>query len=79
MCPDAAAKKGLTMMEAVKCSKATGSNLRLLFTTQELFLSFGGNVKRVVDELAASTVQVAALMDSMVRARVLPTRPLAAA
>ena len=69
LCPDAAAKKGLTMMEAVKCSKATGSNLRMLYTTQELFLAFGENVKRVADELAASSGEVELLMNKMLTVR----------
>jgi hypothetical protein len=29
------------MMEAVKCSKATGTNLKMLLETQELFVAFG--------------------------------------
>lgn len=37
LCPEAASRRGLSMMEAVKCSKATGSNLRILYNTQELF------------------------------------------
>ena len=53
------------MMEAVKCSKATGSNLRMLYTPQELFLAFGENVKRVADELAASSGEVELLMNKM--------------
>ncbi len=58
MCPEAAAKKGLSMMEAVKCSKATGNNLRMLYSTQDLFLAFGENIKRVADELMAAAVEV---------------------
>jgi hypothetical protein len=53
------------MMEAVKCSKATGSNLRTLYSTQELFLAFGENVKRVADELTESSKGVDKLMDMM--------------
>lgn len=52
-------------MEAVKSSKATGSNLRMLYSTQELFLQFGENVKRVVDDFAASAAEVERLMDKM--------------
>ncbi|GAX73947.1 hypothetical protein CEUSTIGMA_g1397.t1 [Chlamydomonas eustigma] len=63
LCPDAAAKKGLSMMEAVKCSKATGTNLRTLYSTQELFLAFGENVKRVADELTESSKEVEKLLD----------------
>lgn len=53
------------MMEAVKVSKATGSNLRTLYTTQELFLAFGENVKRVADDFAASTGEVELLMNKL--------------
>ena len=53
------------MMEAVKSSKATGSNLRTLYSTQELFLAFGENVKRVTDDFAASTGEVEQLINNM--------------
>lgn len=56
---------GFSMMDAVKCSKATGGNLRVLYSTQELFLAFGENVKRVADELADSPNTVALLIDSV--------------
>lgn len=65
LCPEAAAKKGLSMMEAVKSSKATGSNLRTLNNVQELFLVFGENVKRIADELAASEDALDVLMNEI--------------
>lgn len=67
LCPEAASRRGLSMMEAVKCSKATGSNLRILYNTQELFLALGENVKRVADELAESSVAVERLVDDMLQ------------
>lgn len=72
MCPEAAARRGLSMMEAVKCSKATGSNLRLLCNTQDLFLAFGENVKRVADELGGSSGAVQKLIDSLLVVSLMP-------
>jgi hypothetical protein len=52
------------MMEAVKSAKAVGANLKTLFETQQLFVAFGDNVKRVADDLAASNVEVQKLVNS---------------
>lgn len=70
LCPEAAARMGFSMMDAVKCSKATGGNLRVLYSTQELFLAFGENVKRVADELADSPNTVALMIDSVLSDKV---------
>mmetsp|Transcript_32463 Transcript_32463/g.96906 ORF Transcript_32463/g.96906 Transcript_32463/m.96906 type:complete len:585 (-) Transcript_32463:369-2123(-) len=69
LCPDAAAQMGFSMMDAVRCSKATGYNLKTLYETQDLFLGFGENIKRVADELADSSRAVAELLEAT-----LPTR-----
>lgn len=61
--PRVRTQMGFSMMDAVRCSKATGSNLKTLYETQELFLSFGENIKRVADELADSTYAVHEMMD----------------
>eukprot|EP00798_Chlamydomonas_sp_ICE-L_P011013 gene11013-18977_t len=56
LAPEAAAARGMTMMEAVKSGKAVGSNLKMLFETNRLFVALGDNVKRVAADLALGRI-----------------------